>query len=69
MQVREGTNLVSCLKGSLKAVAPKGIEDRRAQSLIDRYWQSPGQAARLEESGGPRSGQCLQHTAGSFTHA
>jgi len=42
---REGTNPVSCLRGSLEAAVPKGVEDGRAQSLTGRYWQSPGQAA------------------------
>ena len=42
----------------------------RGLSLIDRYWwRSPGQAAGLEELGGPGSGLCLQHTTGSHTHA
>lgn len=27
MQVRAGTNLAPCLKGSLKAEAPKGLEE------------------------------------------
>lgn len=69
VQEREGTNPVSCLRDSLEAAVPKGMEDGRAQSLTGRYWQSPGQAARLEESGGPGSGHDLQHTAGSYTHA
>lgn len=69
MRGREGTNPVSCLRGSLEAVVPKAVEYGRAQSLADRYWQSPGQAARLEELGGPGSGHGLQHTAGSYTHA
>lgn len=69
MRVREGTNPISCLRGSLEAVVPKGVEDGRAQSLTGRYWQSPGQATRLEESGGPGSGHGLQHMAGSYTHA
>lgn len=68
MQVREGINPVSCLRGSLEAVVPEGVEEPSlSQTGTGKILAK--QAGRESREGRAPAGRCLQQTAASHTHA